>query len=186
MLMVALLSCSQSVLNGNSKYNYYTKGEIFIKNEVYKFAKQNDFILNAYGINIDNDSSSPEWNAIHDFYFTFYSFEKANLQQARKVLINCIENLLNEINNNKEISSYLYSAPFTYKNLDLGIFFFNKKGKPRNENYIYTCAIDEDKIYYKTAYPNGTFARIHEETYEESLKIVESEKSNKEIKSPSE
>ena len=149
MLMFALLSCSQNGLNGNLKYNYYTKGEKFIKNEVYKFAKQNDFIINAYGINIDNDSSSPEWNAIHDFYFTFYSLEKANLQKARKVLINCIENLLNEINNNKEISSYLYNAPFTYKNLDLGIFFFNKKGKPRKEEYIYCCAIDEDRIYYE-------------------------------------
>ncbi|NGX41646.1 MAG: hypothetical protein KR126chlam4_01489 [Candidatus Anoxychlamydiales bacterium] len=177
MLMFSLLSCSQNGPNSKSKYDYYTKGETFIKNEVSKFVKQNDLILNAYGINIDNDSSSPEWNAIHDFYFTFYSLEKVNLQQARKVLINCIENLLNEINNNKELGNYLYTVPFTYKNLDLGIFFFNKKGRPRNENYIYTCAIDEDTIYYKIAYPNGTFKRIHEETYDEALKIVEREQS---------
>ena len=176
--MILSLSCSQKKSNNNFKYLYYKKGEAFIKNEIPKIEKQNNLFLNAHGINIDKNIYTPEYNAIHDFYFTFFSLEKVNLQEARKILINSTKNLLHEINNNKEISNYLYSTPFTHRNLDLGISFFNKKGKHRYKNYISGCAINGNTIYYKIAYPNGTFARIHEESYDEALKIVEGEKSN--------
>lgn len=170
MLIFSLSSCSQRESKNISKYDYYVKGKTFIKNIASNFKKQNNFFLNAYGINVDNNKNSPYWNGIHDLYLTFYSLEKLNLQQARKELINCIDHILNELNNNDAINSYLYKFPFSYKNLDIGIFFFDEKGKPRSKEYIHSCVSNGDIIYYEIAYPDGTFAYIQEETYEEALK----------------
>ena len=130
-LILLLLSCSQKIPKSIQKNDYFTKGELFIKKIVPKIKKQNNFFLNAHGINIDNTINSPEWNSIHDLYFTFYSLRKVNIQEARKAFIDCIETILNEINNDKEISNYLYVSPFSYKNLDLSIVFFDKTGSPR-------------------------------------------------------
>ncbi|NGX36524.1 MAG: hypothetical protein K1000chlam1_01370 [Candidatus Anoxychlamydiales bacterium] len=175
-LILLLLSCSQKTPKSIQKKDYFTKGKLFIKKIVPKIKKQNNFFLNAHGINIDNTINSPDWHSIHDLYFTFYSLRKVNIQEARKAFIDCIETILNEINNDKEISNYLYVSPFSYKNLDLSIVFFDKTGSPRPKKYIYSCTLDGDIIHYEIANPDGTFAYIHKETYDEALKIVKSEK----------
>lgn len=46
-----------------------------------------------------------------------------NLEEARRLYVEVVEDFLNRINNNKEIRSYLHDYPFTIKNLDLMIHF---------------------------------------------------------------
>ncbi|NGX49293.1 MAG: hypothetical protein K940chlam5_00891 [Candidatus Anoxychlamydiales bacterium] len=183
-LLFLILTFASYFLNVKPN-DFYKRGNDFLKNSK-KFQKENNLILSGYGINLNESIETPERNSIHKFYVTFFSKEKLNLNAAREKLIKSIGNFLAKINNDVKIRNYIYEYPFNYKGLHFSIAFYSEEGKPRKEKYIHSCTLAENSIYYKIAYPNGTFKRIHEETYEEALKIVESQKSNKEIKSPSE
>ncbi len=183
-LLFLILVFASCFLNVKSN-DFYKRGNDFLKNSQ-KFQKENNLILSGYGINLNESIETPKRNSIHKFYVTFFSKEKLNLNVAREKLINSIGNFLAKVNDDVKIRNYIYEYPFTFKGLHFSIAFYSEAGKLRKEKYIHSCTLDANNIYYDIAYPNGTFKCIHEETYEEAVKIVEREKANKEIESPSE
>ena len=51
--------------------------------------------------------------------------------EARKLIISCVDDFLDSINNNDELRPFLKEYPFTSKNLDITIFNFN------NNDFLY-------------------------------------------------
>lgn len=157
--------------------NYNKTGTEFLKNSK-KFEKAHNIFLSTYGLNLDETIETPERDSIHRFDVMFTSLERLKLNDSRTKIIHCVEDYLKIINNNKKLKRFLCEYPFTQNGLHFNLFFYDENTEPKDTKYIHSCTLSENIIYYKIAYPNGTFACIHRETYEEALKIVEGEKSS--------
>ena len=104
--------------------------------------------------------------------------KKLNLEQTRQLFISLIQNLLNKINSDTRIRPYLHNYPFTSKNLCLSLHFVDKKDDNVLPPYIGTVRLMFGKVFYslQSLKDEMLFDQIHEETYEEALKIYNSEK----------
>lgn len=95
---------------------------------------------------------------------------------ARKLLVDCVEEYLLEINSNEKIRPYLHNYPFTPKNIEIEIGFYNPDGSEVASGQINLASAREGKMFYYVDYPEKcTLKAIYEETYEDALKEVSSQ-----------
>lgn len=162
----------------NKEENYYSYGMNFLEHTD-KYEKENNLVLNLYGINTNWSKNYPSWNNIHLFRTTFYCIENLNLEQTRKKIIHATQEFLFLINSNKSLKPFLYKYPFTYNELHFIIIFNKKNGDYVDKNFISKCTLNDGTInYYTTSNPKElAFDRIHKETYEEALEILKREES---------
>jgi hypothetical protein len=110
---------------------------------------------------------------------SFESYEGIDISRARSLLIYCVEEFLKEINAKYELKRYLTETPFTFKNIDIDIYFTHKKSKDFiGPPSLAVAHADEGVIAYKT-YDQEHLTRVKEETYDEALEILRQEKSRK-------
>lgn len=104
-----------------------------------------------------------------------------DVPQARKLIVPCIKEFLDQINSDKQIRPYLHDYPSTVKNIGLGISFSNKKtGRCITYPYIAYVFTLKGKIYYNYYSNSEAWTPLedaHEESYEEALRIVQENKS---------
>jgi hypothetical protein len=123
---------------------------------------------------------------IEEISVKFVDYKKATIEQAREIEINGTEKLLKMINTHKKIRPYLREYPFVPKRARVSISFY----KPDNEYYLdgSVARVSQVKgmIYYDRAEPTKTkkyttvdLIELHEEPYEEALKIVNEDKGKK-------
>src|SRR3989344_4332350 len=55
--------------------------------------------------------------------FNFYKV--VDIETARQLLVESVEEYLSVINSNKEVRPYLHNYPFTAKNIEIVIYFYN-------------------------------------------------------------
>jgi hypothetical protein len=129
-------------------------------------------------------------------YFNFP--ERANIEQARKLEVTAIERLSELINSHEKIRPYLAEYPFTPERLHVMISFEDENGDNRRDGSVCMVLQARNKLTYCTAvmkkeFWTGTvdardpkniikhpdrevwverFEDIHEEPYEEALKII--------------
>ena len=103
---------------------------------------------------------------------TFETLKKHNLEEARKLYVISFKVFLEKINQNKKIRNYLLNHPFNSKNIDLVIFFVDEKGDFYSPPYISVIRNKGNILVYEIK-NNGKYETIHQETYEEALKIVQ-------------
>lgn len=96
--------------------------------------------------------------------------------QLRELLIEFGEELLNNINSNKDLQPYLVSKPFTIKNVSICIYNYNQ-GRDLFDPDITVASLSKGVIYYKTNDPKDIFKykNEYEETYEEAKKLLQKE-----------
>ena len=105
----------------------------------------------------------------------FECYQEMNISHARKLLLECVDGFLVEINKNPELKPFLREFPFTFKNVCIDIVFVKKDDRIFVDHpSIAATGIKEGRIDY-TTYVNERLITIKEETYEEALKIVEQE-----------
>ena len=110
---------------------------------------------------------------VKSFSLTYVSERKVNIVEARFLIVECIEDLLKDINDYKEIRPYLNDYPFTAKNLEFGIMFMKSNGDFIQDNYLSDVSLSQGNVYYGIQPPNVNILKdIYEETYEEALRIV--------------
>jgi hypothetical protein len=170
LLIFLLLSCLKTQKK-TTYVDYYIEGIRFLNNTK-DFEEKNKLYLASYGLNLDAKKDSTSKNSIYQFEVTFDSLEKLDINNARKKIIKCTEEYLKEINDNEELKKYLYKYPFTNKELFLCISFYEINGESLKNDYITSCAVDENIVYYTIEYSDDSFERIHEEPYEQALEIV--------------
>ena len=110
---------------------------------------------------------------VKSFSLTYVSERKLNIDEARPLIVECIEDLLKDINDYKEIRPYLNDYPFTVKNLEFGIMFMKPNGDIIRDGHLADVTSLNGKILYRIRPLNtNRFKKIYEETYEEALRIV--------------
>ena len=110
------------------------------------------------------------------------SFERVNSpiseEEARKLIIQSVDDFLLAVNSNEELRPYLKNYPFTVKNLSITIFNYDGK---RELNFFPSIAVvknSEGEIGFLTKIPLQKYGYHTKkyETYEEAVAILKNQK----------
>ena len=100
-----------------------------------------------------------------------------NEQEARSLVVHCVEDLLEAINNDEQLRPYLRDYPFTAKNLRLSIINFDKNQDVHYFPNISVVSNSEGKVGFFTDDPSDKY-KYHTkkyETYDEAVAILKRE-----------
>lgn len=110
---------------------------------------------------------------------SFYYYQEVDLRKARELVLYAINKYLLAINNNR-IRPYLHEYPFTAKNVAIRIWVFKPdRLPPTSEKIHYISAIDGNLSYYSDLPEAHSMRLIHEESYEEALREIDSNQTSK-------
>lgn len=107
-------------------------------------------------------------------FLDYGSYREVNVKDARKIILDSAQKLLEITNSNVEIKDALANHPYTVDNLHIMISFSDPK---TNKNYagnsISLINFKNGSIYYSVDDPSsGFFKRYKLETYSEALSAV--------------
>lgn len=99
--------------------------------------------------------------------------------EARKLIINCIDDFLAAVNNDEQIKPLLQDYPFTAKNLEMEIFNYDKDRILHRFPYIGIVMDSTGEIGFLTKEKSAQYGYYTEkyETYDEAVAILKSESS---------
>jgi hypothetical protein len=97
-------------------------------------------------------------------------------EKARMLIVDCINEFSNRINNHKKIRTYLKTYPF--EGVKIKIFIHDEKNDFIYDPNIGVVSYYNGIIHYRTNDPNGSwvYKQTFEETLEEAKNIIESQK----------
>lgn len=104
---------------------------------------------------------------------SYLSFERMNLEEARKLYIEVVEGYINQYNKDEPIRPYLHDYPVTIENFQVRIGYENDQRKHMGEGYIaYVFKNKNNVIYCTYDHEKKDFIDHHEEPYETARDIV--------------
>lgn len=119
------------------------------------------------------------------FNLLIVDFETKNeitIAAGRRLLIEISKEFLENINQNKELEKHLFPYPFNIKGIEMDLSVsdpintYKYYPEMENENKISYLFLHDGVIrYYIYITENGERQKVHQETYEEALKILEKE-----------
>jgi hypothetical protein len=97
-------------------------------------------------------------------------------EYLRQLLIEIAQDLLDQINTNKDLQPFLIKSPFTIENVQIIIYNSDKNGREVYDPGISIAEISQGILTYKTVDSNDTnkYKNRFKETYDEALAIVKS------------
>jgi len=97
-------------------------------------------------------------------------------EKCRKVILDCAQQFLKEINGDSQLASYLSVRPFGYKNIKVIIFISHPDCSSVLHPEISVVSLANGVVQYATVNPENTYEykSVVRETYEEALKKVQS------------
>ncbi len=112
----------------------------------------------------------------------FNTSKSLNIDEARRLLLLSVKDLLDRIDRDDYIHPFLIEVPFPAKRLDYEINVVGRNGivkfpnGPTKDNKISYVRLGKGIIYYMIfTTPEAPILTIHKETYEEALDIVAKE-----------
>ena len=168
-LLFVVTSCSSS-----------KEDEIVAHRLVYRVS---DVLESRYQLRYVGYSEAGDKSGFTKIGLHFDRFGKLSKEEGRKVIVDCINVLLNEINSDTKLQPYLINKPFTVSNVDIVIIVFTSDQKSVFYPDINVFSTMKGKINYSTKSPDQKFGHYteEEETFEEALQIVEQQNKEKEI-----
>jgi hypothetical protein len=169
-LICVSLCCN---INAEVKMTEKTPNSIYrpYLNEMTKsFAQE---ITEQYGLYFSGDGGIMH-EKIREISVSFIADRRASLEEARELEVRILQRLLEKINANEKIRSYLCKYPFDIDNIRVSISFQRDGSHFSDGTISFVCFGRENKVYYSC---NEIFTnRLEddkEEPYSEALKIVE-------------
>lgn len=103
----------------------------------------------------------------------FNYYHAVDLENARELLLYAAKEYLSAINSNDKLRPYLHDYPFTDKNIEISIYFFNQDGTHVSLQNINVASADEGVLSYYVDYPDKyTLKLIHRESYEDAANLI--------------
>jgi len=90
------------------------------------------------------------------------------VDEARELLVNCVEEYLTEVNKNEKLRPHLCHYPFTNNEIRFRVGF-----SARNDDAVHLVSIIKGHVYYSSAKEGQVgLVRKYDETYEEAKEKV--------------
>lgn len=107
--------------------------------------------------------------------------DSLNKEQARRLIIACLEEYINNLNADIKIKPYMKEFPISFKSITLTILNHDKFHNEIYHPSIGGIGFNAGEIIYTTYDPNDiyTYSSEETETYEEALAILKAEKESK-------
>lgn len=158
-----------SLLFGKNKDPYESNLRLVLNRYCVETVKENKLSVMGSGSGIEVDGTET-WG------FTFIHRDKVNLSEARRLYVNLIENLIARVNNDPNMQVFLKTKPFSSRNTDIGLVFGQKDNSFICKPYIGYVKLINGIINYSVSETGiSRLEDIHEESYEEALRIVREE-----------
>lgn len=104
---------------------------------------------------------------------SFIAYRKGSIEEARKIEVAIIEDLLKKVNAHEKIRPFLDEYPFQPHNLSISLAFRKRDDSCYTDGSVVLTLIGKGKLLYCREDPKtGKLEDIMEEPYEEALKIV--------------
>lgn len=135
-------------------------------------------LYKTHGLTLSSEGASMV-DEIKEISLGFFSQKQCSVKEARTLVLLASELLLENINKNEKIRKYLIKNPFTVNEIDVAIFFF-KNSDSLHSPFLYSAWNNNGRIEYEVKDANTEEIKIiHEETYEEALRIEAERKGEK-------
>lgn len=103
----------------------------------------------------------------------FNYYQVVDIPNARQLLVDAVESYLTAINSNEKVRPYLHTYPFTAKNIEISIYFYQPNGNSAPLGQLSIAAANEGKVTYFTHDLNShRLKEIQEETYQEAFNLA--------------
>ncbi len=172
LILKTLLILSIYTMSTNSLYAAHPEEPIYCKyadkiTEKYCADMAKTYKLYYYG------GGGGFMNNVNKIDLSFNTIQNLNIAEARILIIKCTEERLKRINADKDIKPYLSHYPFTEKGIALSISFDDKDQNSVSAKFVAMVFTVNGDIYYSSYNHNKKkFQDLHEESYQEALKIV--------------
>jgi hypothetical protein len=114
---------------------------------------------------------------VESLFMAFVSKKPFEIDSGRKLIVECIQTYLKNVNSSEKIRPFLHNYPFDIRNIKISI---HGPSTLEDSKYISLVTIRGKKISYeKDMGEDKLLETLFEETFEEALKIVEAERSPK-------
>jgi hypothetical protein len=190
-IFIFILITGSKLMSKETKSPEYLK---YVDEIVSDFVKEMEkkYHLECYG----SGGSMP--TDVQEIEVLFNACRKATVDDARKIEVDAIQELLKRINTHEKIRPYLSEYPFDFNRVGISITFLTKKGDRPLDGSVAMVFLARNKIFYRAAevqikkttpliYMNKKMGVVNEfigggpkvelidlmnEPYEEALKIV--------------
>mgnify|MGYP000219838679 CR=1 FL=1 len=134
-------------------------------------------IEKKYKIKTSGSGISMPGGIVKKLALAFTTKNSLSKNDLRKLLIEFGEELLQQINNNKNIQPFLETAPFTIENVQIIIYNHDKDNRNLFDPEISTAELSAGFLTYRTTSPDNPlrFNNEFKETYEEALEALQNQ-----------
>jgi len=134
-----------------------------------------EYVEKKYSLTPSGIGGSIKENKIQFISVQFcFKGNPVDIETGRKLILSVLNDLLIFLNNKSEIHQNIQEYPFTSKNLDIAIFFYDFENEVISHPYLNTISAHKGEIGYYTRDPDNRYKHISKtyEPYEEALEKV--------------
>ena len=173
LLIILLLFTGFSMKDKQQRY-YPSQGEQLVNSILANTAK---IIKDKYSLKPSGEGASMPGGPIQKLALCFHTKSPLAKEKLRELLLKAAQELLGQVNKNKEIQEFIKEHPFTIKNVQIIIYNSDKSGREVFDPEISTAEISQGILTYQTVDAADIFKYKQEftETYDEALKLVQAQ-----------
>lgn len=166
--LLQLTACTESTPVKPHTYEAFR----FMSESQKNFKKQ--YNLNAFGVGGRLSGNIKEL----DMSFILKCERVYSIDEARELIVNCVEEVYLNVNNDECIRPYLENYPFDRNKLMISINFAGNDGRFFKNKQLASVNLNGDYVYYSSYTDELGFDTLYKETYEEALEIVRKQQEN--------
>jgi hypothetical protein len=101
---------------------------------------------------------------------SFYYYKPIDIVEGRKLLVQAVNAMLNEINQDERIQPYLYRRPFLARNIQIDIYLHKPDGNWVDPGDLWIIEAEGGYLHYKADHPTTKrLVTVYKETFDEAL-----------------
>lgn len=139
-------------------------------------------IKNETGLHLCGTGGGSSEGLLRKLNMCFDHYGEITMEEGRELLIYCVQEYLSAINASQEIKSSLLHYPFTPKDVEIIIYVRGADKKRVDIGEYNVINANGGRLIYTIRQPDPEgMKRIHQETFEEAVKLVEAQDSKMEL-----
>jgi len=128
-----------------------------------------------YNVSLFGSGGGMMYN-VNNIFLSFHVIKEVKLEEARKMYVEMVSDLLNRINQDEEVRPYLSHFPYTAKGVSIQLVFFSHPDiSPPPENIAIVSMLNGNIRYGINNPKTELYVDIHQETYDDAVRIVNSQ-----------